>query len=68
MAKAKKAPQKKAAASTQNRGVKIASALFVALGLLVVLSMLLSSVFTQTPQVAVPVPTAVPIMVPTTTP
>ncbi len=67
MAKAKKAPQKKIQ-KTQNRGIKIASALFVLLGVLVVLSMVLSSVFTQNPQVVIPPSTPVPTVVATVTP
>jgi hypothetical protein len=63
MTKARKAPQKKIQ-QPKNRGIKIASALFVALGVLVVLSMILSSVFTQTPQVVVPVATSFPTAMP----
>jgi len=59
MPKAKKAPQKKAQAP-ENRGLKLASAIFVGIGLLVVLSMIASSVFTRNqPAVAQPIPTAV---------
>ncbi len=65
MTKAKKASQKKAA-QPKNRGLKVASALFVGLGVLVVLSMILGSVFTQTPQAVVP--TSTPIAVSTTAP
>ena len=45
MTKARKAPQKKTQQS-QNRGLKIASAVFVAVGVLVILSMIVSSIFT----------------------
>jgi hypothetical protein len=65
MVKAKKAPLKKTT-RPQNRGLKLVSALFVGLGLLVVLSMIISSVFTQTPQVILP--TFTPIVVPTAVP
>lgn len=54
MTKARKAPQKKTN-SQENRGLKIASAIFVAVGVLVVLSMIVSSIFTTTPQPAAPV-------------
>lgn len=70
MPKAKKAPQKKAQAP-ENRGLKLASAIFVAIGLLVVISMIASSVFTQNqPVVAAPFPTAVftAVPLPTTAP
>lgn len=70
MPKARKAPQKKVIQS-QKRGVKLASALFIALGVLVVLSMLFSSIFTQNPQAIIPVTTPVPTVVvsaPTTAP
>lgn len=68
MAKARKAPVKKAQ-KPGNRNIKIASALAVALGALVALSMIIGSVFTQNPQVAVPQPTDVPtVIVPTTAP
>jgi uncharacterized membrane protein len=68
MAKAKKAPQKKArSTTTQNRNIRIASALFVALGVLVVLSMILSSVFTQNPQ-PIPAATAFPTAIVTSVP
>lgn len=65
MAKAKKASLKKANAKPKNQGVRIASALFVALGILVVLSMLLGSVFTNTPQVVAPVATSFATAFPT---
>ncbi|TAH52479.1 MAG: hypothetical protein EYC68_06810 [Chloroflexota bacterium] len=68
MAKAKKAPQQKKAPQNQNRGLKIASALFVGLGVLVVLSMIISSVFTQSPQPAPIVPTAFPTAMSTSAP
>lgn len=70
MAKAKKAPQKKMQSNAQsNRGLKVASGIFVAIGLLVVISMIVSSVFTQTaPVVSAPVPTAVFTAVPTAAP
>lgn len=70
MAKAKKAPQKKAQSNAQsNRGLKVASGIFVAIGLLVVISMIVSSVFTRNaPVVAVPIPTAVMTVVPTAAP
>jgi hypothetical protein len=61
MTKAKKAPQKKTTASNQNRGVKIASGIFIAIGILVVLSMIVSSIFTvNQPVIATPFPTNVP--------
>lgn len=66
MTKAKRATLKKTTQKPQNRGLKVASALFVALGVLVILSMILSSVITQTPQAIVP--TSTPIVVPTTAP
>jgi hypothetical protein len=62
MTKAKKAPSKRTQ-QPRNRGIRIASALFIALGVLVVLSMILSSVFTQTPQVVVPVASPFPTAV-----
>lgn len=64
MTKARKAPQKKIQ-RTQNRGLKLASALFVALGVLVVLSMIFSSVFTQPPAPIVPITAAAPTVIPT---
>ncbi len=64
MAKAKKAPQKKPQTSSQSRGVRIASGIFVVIGLLVVLSMILGSVITQTPQ---PIPVT-PVPIATTVP
>lgn len=63
MAKAKKAPLKKAN-KPQNRGLKIASILFVVLGALVALSMVVSSIFTLNPQPA-PVATSVPPVIST---
>ncbi len=53
MTKARKAPQKKSTQTT-GRGMKIASALFVGLGILVALSMVISSVFTTPSQPAQP--------------
>ncbi|MCC7161524.1 MAG: hypothetical protein IT331_03445 [Anaerolineae bacterium] len=68
MAKAKKAPQKKTQPAS-NRGLKVASGIFVAIGLLVVLSMIVSSVFTTNrTTVATPFPTAVFTPVPAATP
>lgn len=64
MAKAKKASQKKPQ-QTNNRGVRIASLLFVAIGLLVVLSMIASSVFTTNQPVVAP---SFPTNIPTTAP
>lgn len=61
MTKARKAPQKKSQ-TTPNRGLKIASAIFVAVGVLVVLSMIVSSIFTVPQQVTAPVQS-----IPTTT-
>ena len=61
MTKARKASQKKPQ-QTQNRGLKIASAIFVAVGVLVVLSMIVSSVFTVPQQTTAPVQS-----IPTTT-
>ncbi len=61
MTKARKAPQKKTQQS-QNRGLKIASAVFVAVGVLVILSMIVSSIFTVPQQVTAPAQT-----IPTTT-
>lgn len=64
MPKAKKAPLKKTQ-RTNNRGLKIASALFVGIGLLVVVSMIVSSVFTTNqPIVATPFPTNIPTAAP----
>lgn len=54
MTKARKAPQKKTQRDP-NRGLKIASAVFVAVGVLVVLSMIVSSMFTVPRQVSAPV-------------
>ncbi|GIL14838.1 MAG: hypothetical protein BroJett039_00110 [Chloroflexota bacterium] len=54
MTKARKATQKKTTQSS-NRGLKIASALFVILGVLVALSMVVSSIFTVPPQPSAPV-------------
>ena len=56
MTKARKASAKKTN-TNKNQGIKIASALFIALGVLVVLSMLLSSIFTQNPQSVLPAAT-----------
>ena len=59
MTKARKAPQKKSQQTT-GRGLKIASALFVVLGILVALSMVVSSVLTtptQTTQAPQSIPT-----------
>ncbi len=61
MTKARKAPQKKTQATT-GRGLKIASALFVVLGILVALSMVVSSIFTVPSQ-----PSAAPQSIPTIT-
>ena len=65
MTKARKASQKKPQ-QNQNRGLKIASAIFVAVGVLVILSMVVSSIFTVPHTVApqsqqmVPTTTLVP--------
>ena len=68
MTKARKAPQKKGK-KTGNRNIKIASALAVALGALVALSMVMSSIFTQNAQVtSQPQPTTPSVVVPTTAP
>jgi hypothetical protein len=67
MTKARKAPQKKSSRN-QNRGLKLASALFIGLGVLVVLSMLFSSVFTQNQQAIRPVTTPVPTVIATQAP
>jgi hypothetical protein len=61
MTKARKATQKKSQ-QNQNRGLKIASAIFVAVGVLVILSMIVSSVFTVPQTVTAPVQS-----IPTTT-
>ena len=67
MTKAKKAPVKKAQ-QQENRGLKLASGIFVAIGLLVVLSMIVSSVFTRNQPVAVPIPTSITVPAPTAVP
>ncbi len=64
MTKARKAPQKKTQQS-QNRGLKIASMIFVVVGVLVILSMIVSSIFTvpqrtAAPAQAIPTTTLVP--------
>lgn len=59
MTKARKAPQKKVNRN-QNRGLKIATAMFVLLSALVALSMVLSGVFTQNPKISAPPTFAVP--------
>lgn len=65
MAKAKKAPQK--AQTTQKKETRWIGAVVFILGALVVLSMLLSSVFTRNPQVQVQ-PTAFPTAMSTSAP
>ncbi len=64
MTKAKKAPQKQ----VKKREIKWANIIFLAIGVLVALSMILTSVVTQTPQATVPVATDVPAMVATPNP
>lgn len=54
MTKARKASQKKTQQGN-NRGLKIASAIFVGVGVLVVLSMIVSSMFTVPQQATAPV-------------
>lgn len=63
MTKAKKAPQKQ----PKKRDIKWANVIFLVIGVLVALSMVLTTIITQTPQAAVPVPT-VPGMVATPSP
>lgn len=63
MTKARKAPLKKT--TQRNQNVRIASSLFVALGVLVVLAMLLGSIFTQNPQSVVPIATSFATVIPT---
>ncbi len=53
MTKARKATQKKPQ-QNQNRGLKIASAIFVGVGVLVILSMIVSSIFTVPQRAAAP--------------
>lgn len=61
MTKARKASQKKPQ-QNQNRGLRIASAIFVGVGVLVILSMIVSSIFTVPQQ-----PVAPAQVMPTTT-
>ncbi len=59
MTKARKAPQKKA----QKRDIKWANLLFLAIGVIVVLSMVITSLVTQTPQPVTTAPTPPPVVV-----
>jgi len=64
MTKAKKAPQKQ----VKKRDTKWANIIFLVIGVLVALSMVVTSIFTQTQQTAVPAPTPVPAVVSTPAP
>lgn len=64
MTKARKAP----AGKQQKKDTKWANILFLTIGALVVLSMILTSIFTQNPQANSAAPTPTPIIVTTPAP